>query len=163
MLVLPQDKHIGISQRIGDEAEREALRERVTACCRRRDRRLHRPHDGRERLRRELAADIAYLKKLWAEIKNRAVGARPPTVLYQDLNLAQRVLRDLVTDATTRIVADSRENFQKLSAFASEYMPQVRRCSSTTPASARCSTCTASRPRSRRPWPGGSTSNPAAT
>ncbi|HNI49691.1 MAG TPA: ribonuclease E/G, partial [Zoogloea sp.] len=40
-------------------------------------------------------------------------------------NLAQRVLRDLVTDATTRVVADSRENFQKLSAFTTEYMPQV--------------------------------------
>jgi ribonuclease G len=163
LVFLPQDKHIGISQRIGDEAEREALRERVTACCR-----PARPAaTSSARWPRtpptKLAADIAYLKKLWAEIKNRAVGARPPTVLYQDLNLAQRVLRDLVTEDTTRIVADSRENFQKLSAFASEYMPQVRRCSSTTPASARCSTCTASRPRSRRPWPGGSTSNPAAT
>ena len=126
LVFLPQDKHIGISQRIGDETEREALRERV-------HRLLPAGETGGYIVRtmaenasdEELAADIAYLKKLWAEIKNRAVGARPPTVLYQDLNLAQRVLRDLVTEDTTRIVADSRENFQKLSAFASEYMPQV--------------------------------------
>ena len=126
LVFLPQDKHIGISQRIGDEAEREALRERV-------HRLLPADESGGYIVRtmaenasdEELAADIAYLKKLWAEIKNRAIGARPPTVLYQDLNLAQRVLRDLVTEDTTRIVADSRENFQKLSAFASEYMPQV--------------------------------------
>ncbi|TXG94977.1 MAG: ribonuclease G [Zoogloea sp.] len=126
LVYLPQDKHIGISQRIGDEAGREALRERVS--------RLLLPNEPGGYIVRtmaenasdeELAADIAYLKKLWAEIKNRAVGARPPFVLYQDLNLAQRVMRDLVTDATTRIVADSRENFQKLSTFATEYMPQV--------------------------------------
>ncbi|NML26339.1 ribonuclease G [Zoogloea dura] len=127
LVYLPQDKHIGISQRIGDEAGREALRERVS--------RLLPPNEPGGYIVRtmaenasddELAADIAYLKKLWAEIRNRAVGARPPFVLYQDLNLAQRVLRDLVTDATTRIVADSRENFQKLTSFASEYMPQVQ-------------------------------------
>ncbi len=127
LVYLPQDKHIGISQRIGDEAGREALRERVS--------RLLPPNEPGGYIVRtmaenatddELAADIAYLKKLWAEIRNRAVGARPPFVLYQDLNLAQRVLRDLVTDATTRIVADSRENFQKLNNFASEYMPQVQ-------------------------------------
>jgi len=127
LVYLPQDKHIGISQRIGDEAGREALRERV-------GRLLPSSESGGGYIVRtmaenasddELAADIAYLNKLWAEIKNRAVGARPPYVLYQDLNLAQRVLRDFVTEDTTRIVADSRENFQKLSAFASEYMPQV--------------------------------------
>jgi ribonuclease G len=41
------------------------------------------------------------------------------------LTLAQRVLRDLVTRETARIAIDSRENFQKLSAFAQEYVPQV--------------------------------------
>jgi ribonuclease G len=45
--------------------------------------------------------------------------------LYEDLTLGQRVLRDLVTYETTRILIDSRENFQKISTFAQEYMPQV--------------------------------------
>ncbi len=46
-------------------------------------------------------------------------------MLHHDLTLAQRVLRDLVRPETRRIVIDSRENFQKLSAFAHEYMPQL--------------------------------------
>ena len=53
-------------------------------------------------------------------------GASPPQLLYQDLSLAQRVLRDMVTSATTRVLIDSRENFQKLAAFAQNYMSQVR-------------------------------------
>ncbi|NTV11708.1 MAG: ribonuclease G, partial [Zoogloea sp.] len=126
LVYLPQEKHIGISQRIEAEAEREALRERVTRLV---------PADEpggfivRTMAERasdaELAADIAYLRKLWAEIKSRTVGARPPYVLYQDLTLGQRVLRDLASADTTRVVVDSRENFQKLSAFSQEYMPQV--------------------------------------
>jgi ribonuclease G len=46
-------------------------------------------------------------------------------MLHHDLTLAQRVLRDLVTRDTERITIDSRENFQNLSLFAQEYMPQL--------------------------------------
>jgi ribonuclease G len=74
----------------------------------------------------ELAADIAYLRRIWSEIKSRSVGAVPPTLLHHDLTLAQRVLRDLVSRETTAVVIDSRENFQKLQSFAHEYVPQVR-------------------------------------
>jgi hypothetical protein len=89
--------HIGISQRIGEEAEREKLRARVQALL---------PADepggyivrtmAEDASDEELAADIAYLRKMWQEIKSRSVGALPPALLHQDLTLAQRVLRDLV-------------------------------------------------------------------
>jgi ribonuclease G len=46
-------------------------------------------------------------------------------MLYQELSLSQRVLRDFVNPETARIVIDSRENFQKLTAFAAEYTPTV--------------------------------------
>jgi ribonuclease G len=123
---LPQDTHIGISQRIDDEAERERLRDRIMALL---------PADqpggyilrtvGAEAGDEELAADIAYLRRIWSEIKSRSVGALPPVLLHHDLTLAQRVLRDLVSSETTGVIIDSRENFQKLQHFAQEYVPQV--------------------------------------
>ena len=123
---LPQDTHIGISQRIDDEAERERLRDRIMALL---------PTDqpggyilrtvGAEAGDEELAADIAYLRRIWSEIKSRSVGALPPVLLHHDLTLAQRVLRDLVSSETTGVIIDSRENFQKLQHFAQEYVPQV--------------------------------------
>ena len=126
LVYLPQEKHIGISQRIEDEAEREALRSRLTALV---------PEDepggfivrtmAESASDAELAADIAYLRKLWREISGSTVGLFPPKVLHEDLSLGQRTLRDLVTDETSRIRVDSRENFQRLSAFAAEYTPQV--------------------------------------
>ncbi len=126
LVYLPQEKHIGISQRIEDEAERDALRQRLT--------RLIPPDEEGGFIVRTmaesasdeaLASDIAYLRKTWMDIQTASKAARPATLLYEDLNLAQRVLRDLVTGETGRIVIDSRENFVKLKAFAAEYMPQV--------------------------------------
>ena len=126
LVYLPQDRHIGISQRIENEGEREALRKRLSALV---------PEDenggfivrtmAESASDDELATDIAYLRKLWGEIHNHAGDALPPKILYEDLNLGQRLLRDLVSAETSRIVLDSRENHQKLTAFATEYMPRV--------------------------------------
>lgn len=126
LVYLPQDPHIGISQKIGNEAEREALRARVTAMV---------PTDERggfivrtiaeESTDEELANDVAYLRKIWATIRHNATTLPAPSILYQDLNLAQRVLRDFVTDETRSIQVDSRENHQKLVEFAQEYTPAV--------------------------------------
>jgi len=126
LVLLPQERHIGISQRIEGESEREQLRSRIQEL-------LQDDLPGGFIARTmaetasdaELASDIAYLRRIWTEIQNRATSARAPTQLHNDLTLAQRVLRDLMTSETTRVVIDSRENFQKLSSFSHEYMPQV--------------------------------------
>ena len=74
----------------------------------------------------ELAADIRYLRNLWDDLLEKSLAARPTEMIYEDLSLAQRVLRDMVLDYTDRVMIDSRENFQKLTAFAETYTPQVR-------------------------------------
>ncbi|MBY4895641.1 ribonuclease G [Cupriavidus sp. AU9028] len=126
LVYLPQDPHIGISQRIEGEVDREALRARVQGLV---------PADERggfivrtmaeDATDEELANDIAYLRKIWASIRQNATALPAPSLLYQDLNLAQRVLRDFVSDVTGAIQVDSRENFQKLVEFAQEYTPTV--------------------------------------
>ena len=124
LVYLPQEKHIGVSQRIEDEAAREQLRARIQQL-------LPAEEQGgfiartmaESASEADLASDIAYLRRLWSEIRHRSEGAKAPVMLHHDLTLAQRVLRDLVSLETSRILIDSRENFQKLSAFAHEYMP----------------------------------------
>ena len=126
LVYLPQEHHIGISQRIEDEAGRDALRERLARL-------MGGAGNGGFIVRtmaesasdNELSADISYLRTLWTEIESRRQGAVAPAVLYQDLTLGERVLRDLVTHDTTRIIVDSRENFVKLTAFAKQFMPGV--------------------------------------
>jgi len=126
LVYLPQEKHIGISQRIESEAEREALREKITRLV---------PADeqggfivrtmAEGATEEELANDIVYLRKIWHDIQEQSKKMAPPSLLYQELSLSQRVLRDFVNPETASIVIDSRENFQKLSTFADEYTPTV--------------------------------------
>jgi ribonuclease G len=127
LVYLPQDPHIGISQRIEDESGRQALREKLKAL-------LPPDEKGGFILRTlaegasdaELKADVEYLRHLWSDLRARALGVEPPRLIYQDLSLAQRVLRDMVTEATDRVLVDSRENFHKLAEFAETYTPKVR-------------------------------------
>ncbi|HXX11453.1 MAG TPA: ribonuclease G [Burkholderiales bacterium] len=122
LVYLPQEFHIGISQRIEDEAERALLRERLQLL-------LPAEAKGGFIIRtmaetatdKEMLSDIEYLRRIWAGIQDRAQSASAPALLYQDLNLSLRALRDIANDETGRILVDSRETCQKLHAFAQDY------------------------------------------
>src|SRR6266536_4492250 len=126
LVYLPQDSHIGISQRIEDEAERESLRGRLQQL-------LPEGHAGGFIIRtmaetateREMQNDIDYLTKLWADLTAKSGALPVPSPIYQDLSLAQRVLRDMVTEETARILVDSRETHQKMQDFAHQYTQAI--------------------------------------
>ena len=127
LVYLPHDPHIGISQRIEDEGGRQALRDRLKALLPADEKGgfiVRTLAEGAEEA--ELRADVEYLRHLWRDIRERSLGAEPPRLLYQDLSLAQRVLRDMVHGDTAVVKVDSRENHQLLAAFAGAYMPEVR-------------------------------------
>jgi len=130
MLVhLPQDQHIGISQKIGSPEARELLRARMQALVGTAESgggggfilRTNAEEAGDA----ELAEDIAYLRKTWSLVRQRATTQPAGTLLHQDLSLAERVLRDLCTEATQSIRIDSRMQFEALQAFGRTYMPAV--------------------------------------
>ncbi len=122
LVYLPQESHIGISQRIEGEEEREQMRHRLQAV-------LQPDIQGGFIMRtmaesaseEDLRADIAYLCKQWHNISEKSQHSIAPSPLYQDLNLALRVLRDFVNSETDRILVDSRETHQRMYEFAHNY------------------------------------------
>ncbi len=126
LVYLPQDSHIGISQRIENEAEREALRNKVKA--------LQQPDEkggfivrtmAEDASDEDLKSDVDYLRRTWSNITQMAKTLPPTSLLHQDLNLAQRVLRDFVNEETDTIQVDSRENHLMLVEFGKTYTPSV--------------------------------------
>ena len=124
LVFLPQDNHIGVSQKIPQE-QRDELRKRLIGLA-------HKGEDkggfilrtnGEEASDAELEEDIAYLRKTWAKIKAASVQLPPKSLLHQDLNLLQRVLRDMVLETTQTIRLDSVEQHSMLQQFGKEFMP----------------------------------------
>ncbi|HEX5390289.1 MAG TPA: Rne/Rng family ribonuclease, partial [Burkholderiaceae bacterium] len=126
LVFLPQDNHVGVSQKIPTE-QREALRQRLTGLT-------SLPGgaagggfilrtNAEDSTDEELSEDIAYLRKTWDRIRDAATRQPPASLLHQDLTLMQRVLRDLVGAQTQSIRIDSREQFGLLQQFATEFMP----------------------------------------
>ena len=128
LVFLPQDEHVGVSQKI-PVGEREALRSRLQALVG--DKATGGGGgfilrtNGEDASDGELADDIAYLRKTWARIKDASVRLPPASLLHEDLNLLQRVLRDLVGEQTQNIRIDSKEQSEKLLAFGQEFMPSA--------------------------------------
>ena len=127
LVFLPQDDHIGISQKIGSHELREQLRTRMNAL-------VQLPGGGatggfilrtnaEEASDAELADDIAYLRKTWTAVRERSFKSTPGTLLHQDLSLVERVLRDLTNEATNAIRIDSRMQYDALQAFGREFTP----------------------------------------
>ena len=164
-LLSEADPHIGISQKIEDEGGRAQLRDRLKELL---------PPDEKGGFivrtlaeaasEEELAADLAYLRQLWATIRGRSQGAQPPELLYQDLSLAQRVLRDMVSAATARGTCWSTRarTIRSCSPSRSAICRSSRAVSSTTAASAPSSSSTTSRTRSKKRSRGASSSSRAA-
>ena len=109
LVYLPHDPHIGVSQKITHELERQALKDRVQSL-------IPNGHKGGFIIRTQaedaedgaLQADINYLIQLWGNIQSVTKTAKTPTLLYQDLSLPERVLRDIATPKTQKILVDYR-------------------------------------------------------
>ncbi len=123
LVYLPQESHIGVSQRIENEVSRDQLRDKLQLL-------LPEGHRGGYIIRtmaetateKEFLADIAYLDKLWASLQEQTKTIAAPSSLYHELNITLRVLRDFVSEETTRILVDSRESFQSMQSFARDYI-----------------------------------------
>ncbi|WP_106478417.1 ribonuclease G [Phytohalomonas tamaricis] len=129
LVYMADSPHTGVSLRIEDEAERERLRKIVDAC-----------HEefasgigggfiirtvaegaGRD----EIAQDMQFLLRLWQKVDEQRGHAGIATLIYDDLPLFMRTLRDVMRDDIERVRIDSRENYFRLKQFACEFMPNI--------------------------------------
>ncbi|MFB9885766.1 ribonuclease G [Balneatrix alpica] len=132
LVYMPYSEHIGISQRIEDEQERERLRNCV-------QQHLDLLREGGQTdvggfivrtvaegaRETDLLKDLKYLHRLWQNLQQHMEAAKPTTVIYEDLPLYMRILRDLATPEVEKIRIDSRETYQKAGEFVSKLIPEI--------------------------------------
>ncbi len=130
LVFMPQTQHIGISQRIDDEAERSRLKELVERCVA-----ADPSHSKSGFILRtaaegvgedELMADINYFQRLWSALERKMKERTAPSIIYEDLPLYMRTMRDLVRPEIEKIRVDSKESFQNVVQFAEDYIPDLK-------------------------------------
>ncbi|WOE32799.1 MULTISPECIES: ribonuclease G [unclassified Acinetobacter] len=128
LVLMPFGNHLGVSQRIESEEERERLRKIIE--------KIQTQHklpgsvivrtaaDGVDE--DALAQDMTYLVKLWEYIQRTQQLITAPALVFEELPLPQRIIRDLASEDTAKILVDSREIYGKLKEFVKEFVPMMQ-------------------------------------
>lgn len=131
LVFMPNSDHIGISNRIEDEEERERLRGLVETlieeCC---------PPDEKSggfivrtaaegASLEELRADVPFVYRLWRDLKERNKQSQAPAMVFEDLPLFMRTVRDIIRANIEKVRIDSRESFARMEKFAGHYAPEL--------------------------------------
>jgi ribonuclease G len=128
-VLLPGETNIGISTRIEDESERLRLKEAVSGITDSEDGKGYIIRTVAEGIDEQaLVSDQKFLCKLWQCIQEQIKITRPGSVVYEDLSLSIRALRDMVDDRIEKIRVDSRESFQKMQQFSRQFVPHMTDC-----------------------------------
>ena len=125
LVYMPMTDHIGISRKVEGDEDRQRLREEIENL---------RPQDAgfivrtvaENASREDLEADMEFLLHLWGEIKDRASKASVPSMVYEDLDITQRAVRDLFTPDIQRVVVDDKKTYERVCNFVETFVPQLR-------------------------------------
>ncbi|MDB2402737.1 ribonuclease G [Litoricolaceae bacterium] len=127
LVLMPFATHVGISQRIDDEATREHLKTIAVEALRAQNLEcgviIRTAGDGQTT--DDLEEDLVYLKRVWDNILKEQQTAKAPALLFEELPLTHRMIRDQIRRETDRVFIDSLETYTKLSQFASKFMPEL--------------------------------------
>src|SRR5438552_13002528 len=122
LVFMPTVDHIGISRRIASDRERRRLREIVES--------MRPPGSGfivrtvAENIsEKELKSDMEFLIKLWNEVVKRSESGRCPALIYNDLDLLLRTVRDMFTPDVEKLIIDSRSEYDRVKKFIAALMP----------------------------------------
>ncbi len=124
LVLMPGVEHIGISRRISEEKERTRLKELVSSL---------KPQgigfivrtasDGCTE--EEIKKDIDFLMLLWENIQSKKDRVTPPHLLYSDLDIIFRSVRDFLVHEVNRLIIDSEAEYKKIVEFVNTYFPKL--------------------------------------
>jgi len=124
IVYMPQARHVGVSRRIHDDAERDRLRAIVKDLP---------PPPGGFIVRtvaegkgdEDLVADIQFLSRLWSQVQARFEAAKAPSLLHEEMDVTFRVVRDLFSPEVEEFLVDSEAAYEKCLHFATSLVPQL--------------------------------------
>lgn len=123
LVYMPTVNHTGVSRKIASDEERQRLKRIVVSERDNGQGGFIVRTAAQSASEEELRADIRFLKGLWNDIKTRAEASKPPALIYHDLNVVERVLRDQVTSDFSVIWVDTEPEYERILRFFNRFQP----------------------------------------
>jgi ribonuclease G len=125
LVLMPSYEHIGVSRKIEQEELREKLRDLIKEIKPEGVGLIARTVSEVAR-KDELVSDLDYLMRIWKKTDEVIAKSSAPSLLYEDLDLMFRVLRDFTTSDVGKIIIDSKSAYLKIKSFIREYLPKLK-------------------------------------
>ncbi|HEU0152830.1 MAG TPA: ribonuclease G [Arenimonas sp.] len=125
LVFLPHSRVLGVSARIEDEAQRARLKALMATLSNGSGQGYIVRTNAEGQPDEALAEDVAYLQRAWGVIRAASASTKVGQRIYEDLALPLRAVRDLMRKEVDKVRVDSREAFDKLTAFANQFMPDL--------------------------------------
>ncbi len=127
LVFMPTVNHVGVSRKIWSDEERQRLKRILISEKGEASGGFIVRTAAENASEEELRADLRFLISLWNEIKQRSDNAKAPALIYHDLNLVERVLRDQVSDNFSTIWVDSESEYERIVRFLNRFQPSLVR------------------------------------
>jgi ribonuclease E len=127
LVFMPTISHTGVSRKIDSDAERRRLKEILLSEKGEASGGFIVRTAAEGASEEELRSDLRFLLNLWADIKNRSESSKSPALIYHDLNLIERILRDQVTDNFSAIWVDTEAEYERVLRFLQRFQPSLIR------------------------------------
>jgi len=127
LVYMPTVNHTGVSRKIASDEERQRLKRIIVSERENGQGGFIVRTAAAGASEDELRADIRFLKNLWHEIKTRSEESKAPALIYHDLNVVERVLRDQVTSDFSTIWVDTEQEYERILRFANRFQPALVR------------------------------------
>ena len=127
LVFMPTVNHTGVSRKIDSDTERRRLKEILLSEKGEASGGFIVRTAAEGASEEELRSDLRFLLNLWADIKQRSESSKSPALIYHDLNLVERILRDQVTDNFSAIWVDTETDYERILRFLQRFQPSLIR------------------------------------
>jgi ribonuclease G len=127
LVFMPTVGHTGVSRKIESDAERRRLKEILLSEKGEASGGFIVRTAAEGASEEELRSDLRFLLNLWTDIKARSESSKSPALIYHDLNLIERILRDQVTDNFSAIWVDTENEYERVLRFLQRFQPSLIR------------------------------------
>lgn len=125
LVLMPYNNYVGVSRKINNDGERERLKE-ISHNIKPEDMGLILRTAAKDKTEEDLKQDIDYLTNIYLEIdKERNIG-NSPRVVYKDLDLLGRTIRDMFTKKVDKILINDKNKYDELLKLSEFVAPSLK-------------------------------------